>query len=87
MARRLHKLGFRTIAITRTVMRPDHRATDIAQTSSVLATPLEGVGESVPQRQISALARVAFCFAWLFGLEPFLTGAGGEVSRSRSDRH
>lgn len=68
-------------------MRPDHTATEYAQTSSLLATPLEGAGESMPQPQISTLARVTFCFAWLFGLEPFLTGLGDEPPHSRLDRH
>lgn len=87
MARRLHKLDFRTLSITRTAMHPDHTATEFAQTPSLLATPLEGAGESTPQRQIGALARVTFCFAWLFGLEPFLTGAVGEMPLSRANRH
>lgn len=68
-------------------MRHNHTATEFVQTPSLLATPLEDVGESAPQRQISALARVTFCFAWLFGLEPFLTGGGGESVDSRSDLH
>lgn len=68
-------------------MRPDHTATEFAQTPSLLATPLEGVGENVPQRQINAFARVTFCFAWLFGLEPFLTGAVDQTRRARPDRH
>ncbi|MFM0171387.1 hypothetical protein [Paraburkholderia sediminicola] len=68
-------------------MRPDHTATEFVQTQPLLATPLEGGGESAPRRQISTLARVTFCFAWLFGLEPFLTGSGDETPRSRLDRH
>jgi hypothetical protein len=69
-------------------MRPDHTATEFVQTQPLLATPLEGGGESAPQRQrVSALARITFCFAWLFGLEPFLTGSGDETPRSRLDRH
>jgi hypothetical protein len=69
-------------------MRPDHTATEFVQTRPLLATPLEGAGESAPQRQqFSALARATFCFAWLFGLEPFLTGSGDEMPRSRPDRH
>ncbi len=87
VARRLHKVGFRTISITRTTMRPDHTATEFAQTPSLLATPLESGGETLPQRQINAFARVTFCFAWLFGLEPFLTGSADERPHSRLDRH
>lgn len=68
-------------------MRPDHTATEFVQTPSLLATPLESATESVPHRQINAFARVTFCFAWLFGLEPFLTGAGDEALGSRRDRH
>ncbi|WNC92799.1 hypothetical protein RI103_31805 [Paraburkholderia sp. FT54] len=68
-------------------MRPDQTATEFAQTQPLLATRVDGVAESAPQRPVSALARVTFCFAWLFGLEPFLTGSGDEMPRSRFDRH
>lgn len=68
-------------------MRSDHTATEFAQPQPMLATPLDGVGETAPQSQPGALARVTFCFAWLFGLEPFLIGAAEDAPRSRFDRH
>jgi hypothetical protein len=69
-------------------MRPDHTVTEFTQPQPMLAT-LEGVRESAPQRQpsVSALTRVTFCFAWLFGLEPFLTGSAEDVWPSSFDRH
>ncbi|WP_258194734.1 hypothetical protein [Paraburkholderia sp. BL18I3N2] len=86
VARRLRKHGFQTISITRTTMRPDHTADEFVQTQPLLPTSPESERAGVPQRQISALSRVTFCFAWLFGLEPFLTGSAGEMPRSRLDR-
>ncbi|MBW9107570.1 hypothetical protein JNB89_27890 [Paraburkholderia phenoliruptrix] len=56
-------------------MRHDQPATDFTQPEPILAAPLSGVVERAPQRPLRLLARVTFCFAWLFGLEPFLTGA------------
>ncbi|REE23413.1 hypothetical protein B0G71_6665 [Paraburkholderia sp. BL27I4N3] len=67
-------------------MRRDHTAAEFAQIQPLLPTPLESDRGSVPRRQTSALSRVTFCFAWLFGLEPFLTGSAGETTRSRLDR-
>ncbi|WP_168791776.1 hypothetical protein [Paraburkholderia aromaticivorans] len=67
-------------------MRPDHTATEFVQTQPLLPTPLESDCGSAPERHTNALACVTFCFAWLFGLEPFLTGATGEMPRSRLDR-
>ncbi|MFL9898127.1 hypothetical protein PQR75_36085 [Paraburkholderia fungorum] len=68
-------------------MRPDHTAHDFAQPQPVLAAPMEDAEGSPPQRPFNAFTRVTFCFAWLFGLEPFLAGPVDEVLRSRGDRH
>ena len=68
-------------------MRPDHTATELAQPHARPAAPLDGAGESVPQRRVRVLTRVTFCFAWLLGLEPFLTEATDDARRSRLDRH
>jgi hypothetical protein len=68
-------------------MRPDHTATELVPAQPSLAALLEGDGNSLPAQQMGALARITFCFAWLFGLEPFLTGTVGETPRSRSERH
>lgn len=68
-------------------MRPDHTAHDFAQPQPVLAAPMEDADSSPPQRGGNALTRATFCFAWLFGLEPFLMGAVDEGPRSRVDRH
>ncbi|MFM0202715.1 hypothetical protein PQR53_22915 [Paraburkholderia fungorum] len=68
-------------------MRPDHTAHDFAQPQPVLATPMEDADRSPPQRRFNALNRATFCFAWLFGLEPFLTATVDEVPRSSGDRH
>lgn len=68
-------------------MRSDHTAAEFAQPQPVLLTPLTAADESVPQKPMRALTRVTFCFAWLFGLEPFLTGTTDDTPNSRLDRH
>jgi hypothetical protein len=68
-------------------MRPDHTAHDFAQPQPLLATQIDGADTSQLQRPLNAFARVTFCFAWLFGLEPFLMGSTEEVTRSRFNRH
>lgn len=67
-------------------MRPDHTADEFVQTQNLLPTSPEIERAGMPRPRISALSRVTFCFAWLFGLEPFLTGSAGEMPRSRLDR-
>ncbi len=68
-------------------MRPDHTATDFVPHPALLASPSDAVDdESEPTRQVSAFTRATFCFAWLFGLEPFLTGAASEASRPVGQR-
>jgi hypothetical protein len=49
--------------------------------------PLDAAGESASQKQAGAFARVTFCFAWLFGLEPFLSGPADDSPRSKFGRH
>ncbi|CAD6552485.1 hypothetical protein LMG28727_05372 [Paraburkholderia kirstenboschensis] len=68
-------------------MQPDQTATEFSQSQPLLATSLAGVSERAPHRQIGLLARVTFCFAWLFGLEPFLTGVASDPSQPGRDRH
>ena len=68
-------------------MRSDHTATELAPPPAPLTMPLDDAGESVSQRPIRVLTRVTFCFAWLFGLEPFLTGPADGESRSKLDCH
>ncbi|WOD14971.1 hypothetical protein [Paraburkholderia kirstenboschensis] len=67
-------------------MQPDQTATDFSQSRPLLATPLAGVSERAPRRQLGLLVRVTFCFAWLFGLEPFLTGVASDPSHPGRDR-
>ena len=66
-------------------MRPNHTATDFAPPQPLLATPMDATDEAAPSRHASAFTRATFCFAWLFGLEPFLTGSANEASRSSAD--
>jgi hypothetical protein len=70
-------------------MRSDHTAAEFAQPQPqpMLSTPLPAVDEITPPEPIRVLTRVTFCFAWLFGLEPFLTGYTDDTSRSKLDRH
>jgi hypothetical protein len=68
-------------------MRPDHTAHDFTQPQPLLATQMDDADKKPLPRPLNAFTRATFCFAWLFGLEPFLTGAADEASRSRLDRH
>ncbi|MFM0646454.1 hypothetical protein PQR14_19190 [Paraburkholderia bryophila] len=68
-------------------MRPDHTVTEFVPPQPLLASSVEDGGEAMPRRQISALARATFCFAWLFGLEAFLSASADEVPRARLDHH
>ncbi|WP_144111698.1 hypothetical protein [Paraburkholderia sp. BCC1886] len=68
-------------------MRPDHTASEFAQTQPLLSATLDSTDAALQSPQAGALSRVTFCFAWLFGLEPFLTGALDDSPRSRLDRH
>jgi hypothetical protein len=66
-------------------MQPDHTATEFAQPQPLLSTSVDGSESGVPQRPVRALTRITFCFAWLFGLEPFLTGSADDAPRSKPD--
>ncbi|MGF6572323.1 hypothetical protein SAMN05443245_3456 [Paraburkholderia fungorum] len=70
-------------------MRSDHTAAEFAQPQPqpVLATPLQAADEITSQEPMRLLTRVTFCFAWLFGLEAFLTGYADDAPRSTLDRH
>lgn len=69
-------------------MRSDHTAAEFTQPQPqpMLATPLQATDE-ITQEPMRVLTRVTFCFAWLFGLEAFLTGYADDPSRSKLDRH
>ncbi|WGS54399.1 hypothetical protein LFL96_25640 [Paraburkholderia sp. D15] len=62
-------------------MRPDHTATDYVSAQPLLPSPLDGI-EVMPRKRVPALTRITFCFAWLFGLEAFLTGSVDDVPSS-----
>ncbi|MEX3638001.1 hypothetical protein [Paraburkholderia sp. BR14320] len=71
-------------------MRTDHSAAELIPPQPLpAASPasLDDANEDPPQPSVRALTRVAFCFAWLFGLEPFLTASSDEVGDSRFERH
>jgi hypothetical protein len=68
-------------------MRSDHAATELPQSQLPLVAPLDDAGESVSRPQVRARARFTFCFAWLFGLEPFLTGSASDAPHARLERH
>lgn len=84
-ARGLLSQGY-PMSITRKTMRPDHTTADYAQSLEALpaASPDTGGDDSLTGR--APLARMTFCFAWLFGLEPFLAGGTTTQSRSGADR-
>jgi hypothetical protein len=63
-------------------MRPDHTTAHYAPPGEAFPLVSPTAGDDDPQSKHSPLTRVTFCFAWLFGLEPFL--AGGTITQSRS---
>ncbi|MGA7779215.1 MAG: hypothetical protein WCA85_16110 [Paraburkholderia sp.] len=69
-------------------MRPDHSTADypVPTAAIPLATPTLGDDDGQSQSQPRPLTRITFCFAWLFGLEPFLLGGTNEQSPSGIDR-
>jgi len=68
-------------------MRADYTAAETIQPQPLASVPLDSVGEDMPQRPARTLTRAAFCFAWLFGLEPFLAASVDDVPGARLDRH
>jgi hypothetical protein len=69
--------------ITRNAMRPNHTTADYAPSGEAFPVASPSMGEDDPRPQRSPLTRMTFCFAWLFGLEPFL--AGGTATQSSSE--
>lgn len=74
VACRLRQVGFHTILITRTIMQTDRTAAEFAQPQG-LSGALHDADGDARRPPVRALARAAFCFAWVFGLEPFLTAS------------
>jgi hypothetical protein len=68
-------------------MRTDQTVVELAQSQPLPGASLDDASEDVPQPPVQALTRVAFWFAWLFGLEPFLTASPDDTADSRLDRH
>jgi hypothetical protein len=68
-------------------MRTDQTIAELVQPQALPGAPLGDTNQDLPQPPVRALTRVAFCFAWLFGLEPFLTAPPDDVANSRLDRH
>jgi hypothetical protein len=68
-------------------MRTDQSAAELAKPQPLPAASLDEADEGEAQPPVRALTRVAFCFAWLFGLEPFLTASSDDVANSRLERH
>jgi hypothetical protein len=67
-------------------MRTDQTAAELAQPQAPPGESLDDANEDVPQPPVRALTGFAFWFAWLFGLEPFLTGSPDHTADSRLDR-
>ncbi|MEC5409650.1 hypothetical protein VOM14_29375 [Paraburkholderia sp. MPAMCS5] len=63
-------------------MRPHHTVSELSKSQPILVTPLPGAGaQARERRRRRTLTRATFYFAWLFGLEPFLTGTGDDAPR------
>ncbi|SMG60741.1 hypothetical protein SAMN06265784_117109 [Paraburkholderia susongensis] len=67
-------------------MRSDDTAVEFAQPQPLASAPLDGAGKDRPQRLARTLTRVAFCFAWFFGLEPFLAAPADDAPARHSQR-
>lgn len=67
-------------------MQTDQTAAELAQPQA-LPGALDDASEDPPQPPMRPLTRVALCFAWLFGLEPFLAASPDDAVDSRRDRH
>jgi hypothetical protein len=73
-------------------MRPDQTTADFSADFSrsgsaiPLTPPALGDDDGAKQDRQRPLTRITFCFAWLFGLEPFLLGATNEQSPSGANR-
>ncbi|RZF25318.1 hypothetical protein EVC45_33995 [Paraburkholderia sp. UYCP14C] len=68
-------------------MRTDHTAAELAQPQPLPRSSLDDANETLSQPPVRALTRIAFCFAWLFGLEPFLATPSDDPRDSRRGRH
>jgi hypothetical protein len=68
-------------------MRTDQTAAELAQPQALPGASLDDAGEDLPQPPTQALTRVAFWFAWLFGLEAFLSASPDDAAGSRLDRY
>lgn len=69
-------------------MRPDHTAVDFSTPHSAMPLPTPTLidGDGLEESQPRPLTRITFCFAWLFGLEPFLLGGTNEAPSSGMKR-
>ncbi|EEA01768.1 conserved hypothetical protein [Burkholderia sp. H160] len=68
-------------------MRTDETAAESAQPQALPEASLNlDAHEVLPRPPVRVLTRIAFCFAWLFGLEPFLTASPDDAADSRSKR-
>ncbi|WP_233837088.1 hypothetical protein [Paraburkholderia sp. ZP32-5] len=56
-------------------MQTDRTAAEFAQPQGLPGAPLDDADDDARRPPVRALARVVFCFAWLFGLEAFLTAS------------
>ncbi|HEY2021491.1 hypothetical protein [Paraburkholderia sp.] len=66
-------------------MQPDHTAAEFAQPHAVAGAPSDDADDAACRPAVRARARATFCFAWLFGLEPFLSAPPDDATRL--DRH
>ncbi|MCC8396710.1 hypothetical protein LJ656_29385 [Paraburkholderia sp. MMS20-SJTR3] len=68
-------------------MRSDHTTADLTEPQPAPGPSLENAAAPLSRPPMRMLTRVAFCFAWLFGLEPFLSAASEDSSGSKRDSH
>jgi hypothetical protein len=65
-------------------MRPDHTIADYVSPIDALPVSAPAISDDSPRTTQNLLTRMTFCFAWLFGLEPFLA-ANSTMTSSRAD--
>ncbi|OLL27878.1 hypothetical protein BTH42_30725 [Burkholderia sp. SRS-W-2-2016] len=68
-------------------MRSDQTTADLTEPQPAPGASLDEATAPLSQPPMRMLTRVAFCFAWLFGLEPFLAATPDDSTGAKRDSH
>ncbi|NML31624.1 hypothetical protein [Paraburkholderia antibiotica] len=64
-------------------MRTDPTAAELVPPEAAPGASFDDAHEDPPRRPMRALKWGAFCFAWLFGLDPFLAASSDDAAGSK----